>query len=95
MLGELHIEMGFLTMIGLWLNGSEWIEILEESGVSTFGKAESFLKGSHVKRNRYAHQVTACSLNHLVTEAYTESLASDFGAFSMFHSSIFGLLYYR
>ena len=69
-------------MIGSWLNGSGWVEIVEESGVSTFGKAESFLKGSHVKRSRYAHQVTACSLYRLLTEAYTESLASDFEEFS-------------
>ena len=82
MLGGLHVEMGFLVMIGSWLNGSGWVESLEESGVSTFGKAESFLKDSHVKRSRYAHQVTACSLYHLLTEAYTESLASDFEEFS-------------
>ena len=82
MLGGLHIEMEFLAMIGSWLNGSGWVEILNDSGVSTFGKAESFLKGSHVKRRRYAHQVTACSLYHLLTEAYTESLASGFEEFS-------------
>ena len=35
-----------------------------------------------MKRSRYAHQVTACSLYHLLTEAYTESLASDFEEFS-------------
>ena len=69
-------------MIGSWRNGSGWVEIVEESGVSMFGKAESFLKDSHMKRSRYAHQVTACSLYHLLTEAYTESLASDLEDFS-------------
>ena len=35
-----------------------------------------------MKRSRYAHQITACSLYHLLIEAYTESLASDFEEFS-------------
>ena len=57
MLGGLHIEMGFLALIGSFVTGSGWVEALEGSGVATSGKADSFIRGAHVKRSRYAHQV--------------------------------------
>ena len=49
------------------------MEALKESGVATFGKADSFLWGAHVKRSRYAHQVMACSLYQLLRDAYSEA----------------------
>ena len=52
-------RIGFLALIGSFVTGSGWVEALEESGVATSGKADSFLRGAHVKRSRYAHQVTA------------------------------------
>ena len=63
------------------------MEDLEESGVATFGKADSFLRGAYVKRSRYAHQVTACSLYQLLSDAYSESSATDFETFSNEKSS--------
>ena len=44
--------MGFLALIGSFVTGSGWVEALEESGVATSGKADSFLRGAHVKRSR-------------------------------------------
>ena len=88
MLGGLHIEMGFLASIGSFVTGSGWVEALEESGVATSGKADSFLRGAHVKRSRYAHQVTACSLYQLLSDAYSESSATDFGTFLNEKSSV-------
>ena len=66
MMGPLHIEMVFLAVIGNWLIGSGWCEFYAKSGVNTYGKNESFLTVSNVKRSRYAHQVTLATLvtNH-------------------------------
>ena len=87
--------MGFLALIGSFVTGSGWVEALEESGVATSGKADSFLRGAHVKRSRYAHQVTACSLYQLLSDAYSESSSTDFETFSnekvLSLSSCFGL----
>ena len=57
MLGGLHIEMASLKMLGKWLTGSGWTDLLCNAGVATQGVAESFLTASHVARTRRAHQV--------------------------------------
>ena len=44
-----------------------------ESGLGSPGVVESFLSLSHVKRTRYAHEVTACTLYSLLRQAYQES----------------------
>ena len=81
MMGGLHIEMGFLTPVDSYLTGSGWVEALEESGATTSGKADLFLQGAHVKRSRYVHQVTACSLYQLLKDAYLKSQENDFDSF--------------
>ena len=81
MLVDLHIEMGFLALIGSFVTRSGSVEALEESGVATSGKADSFLRSAHAKRSRYAHQVTACSLYQLLSDAYSEFSATDFETF--------------
>ena len=70
--GGLHIEMAFLRVIGDWLKDSGWIESLVEANVASSGIADSFLKASHVKRTRRAHQVTACALYILLQKANTQ-----------------------
>ena len=69
-MGALHIEMASFSMLGDWLKGSEWIQLLTLANVTTPDTAESFLSGSHVKRTRYAHQVTAVALYRLLKDAY-------------------------
>ena len=69
-MGPLHIEMVFLNLLGDWLNGSGWCTIFEKSKVGTPGKIESFLKGNHVKRSRYAHQISLASLVKLAKIAF-------------------------
>ncbi|PFX17994.1 hypothetical protein AWC38_SpisGene17659 [Stylophora pistillata] len=71
MLGGLHIEMASLKMVGQWLSGSGWAEVMCNTGVATQGVAESFLSASHVTRTRRAHQVTATSLHVLMSKAYS------------------------
>ena len=70
MLGGLHIEMAILNMLGKWLDGSGWSSALVEAGVATSGRAAALLSASHVKRSRYAHQVTVASLYILQNSAY-------------------------
>ena len=70
MLGGLHIEMSFLNVLGKWLTGSGWAEMITNAEVATPGVADSFLKGKHVTRTRRAHQVTAACLHTLMTNAY-------------------------
>ena len=43
-----------------------------EANAASSGIADSFLKASHVKRTRRAHQVTACALHILLQKAYTQ-----------------------
>ena len=71
-LGPLHSEMLLEKLLGDWLRDSGWIAILIDAEVTTPGRAEAMLKGSHVTRTRYVHQVTALSLSILRREAYTK-----------------------
>ena len=70
MLGGLHIEMVVLSMLGKWLDGSGWSGALVEAGITTSGKAKALISASHVKRTRYAHQVTAAFLHILQDTGY-------------------------
>ena len=72
-LGGLHIEMAFMSMIGDVLEGSGWVDALIKSGLGSPGLVESFLSSSHLKRTRYAHKITACALYSLLRQAYQES----------------------
>ncbi len=64
-LGPLHSEMLCEKMLGDWMRYIGWVEMLIDSDVTSPGRAEALVKGSHVTRTRYAHQVTALSLSIL------------------------------
>ena len=66
-----------LHVIGDWLKGSGWDEVLVKADVTTFGRAESFLMGSHVKRARYAHQVSVAALFIILKKAWEMYKASN------------------
>ena len=69
-----------MKLLGDLLTGNGWSNILVQSEVTTSGRAEAILKGSHVTRSRYVHQVTAAALHVLQTSAYgsyIQSLAPD------------------
>lgn len=57
-------------MIGSWLEGSGWEEALVKSGISTPGRAEGILRSDHIKRARYAHEVSLTALSILLYEKY-------------------------
>ncbi len=59
MLGGLYIEMAMCQVLGYWLDGSGWTRALLEAGIVTSGRADSFLKASHLTKTHHAHQVTA------------------------------------
>ena len=59
MLGGLYIEMASLKALGGLLEGSSWTGALTQTGLTTSGTADLFLKASHVTCTRRAHQVTA------------------------------------
>ena len=60
MLGRLHTEMALLRLLGVWLTGSGWTTALTEAGVCTSGRVDAVVKGSHVTRSSYVHQVINC-----------------------------------
>ena len=70
MMGGLHIEMEQLRVLGTLLDGSGWTHVLSKSGLCGSGAADSFLKATHVKRSRYAHQVTVCCLYIFLLDKY-------------------------
>ena len=49
MMGPLQIETALLNAIGEWLEGSGWLGVFNKAKISTLGRADSFLSGSHVK----------------------------------------------
>ena len=77
MMGGLHIEMAVQRMIGHWLENSGWAGAVDEAGVATSGKVEAILKGGHVTRSRYAHQVSAVALYVLQRQAYEDENLKD------------------
>lgn len=72
MFGRLHIEMTAFKVLGKWLDGSGWTEILTNAEIASQGVVDSFITCSHVTRTRRAHQVTAASLYILQRIAYAE-----------------------
>ena len=72
--------MNVMKLLGDILTGSGWTAILVQSEVTTAGRADAILKGSHVTRSRYIHQVTAAALHLLQVSAfqkYIESLGQE------------------
>ncbi len=69
LLGGLHIEMAILKCLGDWLSESGLCNALVLAKIESPGKAEAFLKGSHVTRTRHIHQVTVCIF---LAKAYTQ-----------------------
>ena len=70
MMGPLNIEINFLNQLGNCLKSRGSAESLLKAKITSLGKAESFLSGSHPKRSWFAHHVTCASLSLLKKEAY-------------------------
>lgn len=57
-------------MIGSWLEGSGWEEALAKANIATPGRCEGIIKSSHIKRARYAHEVSLTALNIVLFEQF-------------------------
>ena len=73
MMGPLHIDMALLNAIGDRLEGSGWPGVFDKAKISTPGRVDSFLLGSHVKRSRYAHLISLFALRSMEQEIFQES----------------------
>ena len=54
--------MASLRVLGDWLDGSGWCRAIEESKVTSSGRADAMIVGKHVIKPRWAHRVTAAAL---------------------------------
>ena len=71
MMGGLHIEDKGQLMLRKFIRGSGWEWAMTTAEVFTAGRAASALDDHHIKRTRYAHQISLVSLSLLKQEAYT------------------------
>ncbi len=69
-LGAMHTEKMLWGVSGDWLDGSGWTTALTNSGISTSGRAQSFIGVNHICRTRYMHQVSVAALYILIKMAY-------------------------
>ena len=68
---QVHGRTKVHLMIGELLRDSGCTTVLSEAQVLTSGRAQSALNEHHIKRTRYAHQVSLVSLCILNQKAYT------------------------
>ena len=71
LMGGLHIEMAMLKVLGSWLDGSGW-SYVTSANVTTEGRAAGLLKGAHISRGQWAHQVTVAALYIPLQKSYAE-----------------------
>jgi hypothetical protein len=71
-MGLLHVEMAAQECTGKLLAGSGWERMFQSANIFTPGVASSLLGGKHVKRTRYAHQLTLAWIHILKTKAYED-----------------------
>ena len=69
-MGALHIEDNMHLLIGKLQHDTRWDITLSQAEVLTSGRAQSSLDEHHIKRTRYAHQVSLVALYMLKQSAY-------------------------
>ena len=77
MMGPLQIKMAFISAIGDWFEGRDWVDIFKRSKINTVGRIESFLSGTNVKRSRHIHQISLASLVYLSNIAFKDQTEFD------------------
>ena len=78
-MGFLHIEMASQECGGKLLVGSGWERMFILAKVFTPGVATSLLGGKHVKRTRYAYQLTLAFIHVLRITAYKDYCQENYG----------------
>ena len=69
-MGALHIEDNMHLMVGKLQHDTGWATILSQVEVLTSGRALYALDEHHIKRTRYAHQVSLVALYMVKQSAY-------------------------
>ena len=70
--GAMHTEKMLWGVSGDCLDGSGWITALNNSGISTSDKAQSFISVHHICRTGYMHQVSVATLYMLMWKVYDQ-----------------------
>ncbi|KAJ8387599.1 hypothetical protein AAFF_G00152950 [Aldrovandia affinis] len=78
-IGFLHVEMMSQECGGKLLAGSGWDRMFTQANIFNTGVAASLLGGKHVKRTRYAYQLTLAWLHVLKEQAYDEYCREGYG----------------
>ena len=76
MFGGHHLAKGLWIALGDLLASSGWTDTLTDAAITTVVTANSFLKCTHITRNRHIHQLTALILSVLQKDAY-DSIRGD------------------
>ena len=66
-------------MLGKLLRGSDWEWAITKADIFTSGRTASTLDENHIKRSRYAHQVSLVAFAILQDEAYSAYCISNQG----------------
>ena len=74
----LHIEMASQECGGKPLGGSGWDQMFLEAKIFQSGVCHSLLGGKHVKRTRYAYELTLIWLEIMKQQSYVD-YQSEFG----------------
>ena len=77
MLGPLHTEMAFLSVLGDLVEGTRWTTVVQNESITRPGVAQALLTGHDVVRTKYVHQVTARCLDILMHEAFQQRNIAD------------------
>ena len=68
----------FLYLLGDWLEGLEWTDVIMNAKIRTSGSSGAILSATHVKKTRYFHQVNVAVLYSLLKEKFDDSEQRDF-----------------
>ena len=80
MLGALHIEDKIHQMTRKLLRDSGGTTVLSQTQVLPYGRAQSALNEHHIKRTRYAHQLSVMYIHLLKHTAYSAYRSAVHGA---------------
>ena len=69
----------FLYLLGDWLEGLEWTDVIMNAKIRTSGSSGAILSAARVKKTRYFHQVNDAVLYSLLKEKFDDSAQRFWG----------------
>ena len=61
MMGGLHIDMTLLKVLGDWLDGSGWVNLMTFVNITTYGRCDALKKLLFTTHSQWAHEVKAAA----------------------------------